>query len=655
MQIKAFQFEGVAPRVPARLLPETQSQLSNNVDALSQTLRPLKGLGPADLADLPAETKSLYLWGGTIGEWVWFAWDKDVDVARGQIAADKYEWTVFTGDGRPKITNANLRTTGTGYEPGSIRLGLPAPSGPLEASIAETGPQLVFGEEVWSKFTTAYGLKVSWDTGETWTDVALTDVGSAEAIHAALVGALPPEDVIAGQMGDVLYLFMHDTLDREIELQLRYGLGDDDILTASYSRGRVETRIYTWTWIREVDGLVMESGPAAPAQPVDVCSGNQVAKLRFPGSGALMTAPDEPDVTVTGVRIYRSAGGTYLFVAELPLDAFDWNDYYGPYIYDILGADYIDEQMPKSQEPPAELQGVVNLANGVMAGFVGQDVYFCDPYRPYSWPDEYRLTVDYPIVGLGALDTTLVVLTEGTPYLIQGAHPDSMVMVRSGIEQSCLSKRSIVSLNGAVLYAAPDGLISLSPSANQNLTQAQFSGTDWNRWFAPETIHAYAHNLRYYAFCEPSALSLTYPGGGEMQSTEVAGFIFDVARGVMTTHSLPCSAGHSDLLEDELFLLDGAAIRSWGSGDALTLLWHSKRFAIPHAGWFSFGQVEAYGYPVTLRVFVDGALAYSLAVTSREAFRLPGVVGRDWELEIEASDEVYNVVLAQSAIELHGA
>ncbi len=126
------------------------------------------------------------------------------------------------------------------------------------------------------------------------------------------------------------------------------------------------------------------------------------------------------------------------------------------------------------------MKGLINLPNGIMAGFEGRDVYFCEPYRPYAWPAAYQQTVDYPVVGLGRLDTSLVVLTKGAPYLISGSAPGYMTVVKADLEQACVSKRSIVSMGSAVFYASPDGLVALAASGSRVLTY--LTGRTGRRW-----------------------------------------------------------------------------------------------------------------------------------------------------------------------------
>lgn len=99
------------------------------------------------------------------------------------------------------------------------------------------------------------------------------------------------------------------------------------------------------------------------------------------------------------------------------------------------------------------------MANGVMVGFRDNEVYFSEPYLPHAWPARYRLTVDYPIVALGSFGTTIVVATEGRPFLITGSHPESMSQLELDLIEPCVSARSMASMGHGVVYASRNGLV----------------------------------------------------------------------------------------------------------------------------------------------------------------------------------------------------
>lgn len=386
-----------------------------------------------------------------------------------------------------------------------------------------------------------------------------------------------------------------------------------------------ETRVYTWTWVNKEAGFEFQSAPAPASATVDVRTGQTVT---VSGRGAIPTG-----YLVTHWRLYRAVAGIYLFVGELPVSQNTFTD--------SVKAEELGEELPSLTwlTPPDTLRGLTNLPNGIMAGFTGRDVYFCDPYHPHAWPVEYNQTVDFPVVGLGRMDTTLAVLTTGTPYFIQGSHPDSMVVVKSDLEQACASKRSIVSIGGSVIYASPDGLVLLSSGGSRILTEQMFTRAQWQSTFRPSSIHAYHHDMKYVAF---------YDNG-----TTTGGFIFDLTTGQMILHTLYATAGYNDLQADKLYTaFSDRSVKIWLGGSAMSYTWKSKKFTMPQVMGFSCAQVEAEAYPVTAKIYVSGTLIHTQTVASRVPFRLPVAPGRDWEFQIEGNTEVFAVVVAQSMEEL---
>ena len=399
------------------------------------------------------------------------------------------------------------------------------------------------------------------------------------------------------------------------------GFGYADTPTAS------ETRVYAWTWVNKESGYEFESGPSPAALPVNV----------FPKQTVSISGRSSVPIgyVVTHWRLYRSVSGVYLFVTELPIATTSYTD-------DVL-AESLGEELPSLTwaPPPAQLKGLTNLPNGIMAGFVGRDVYFCDPYHPHAWPENYVQSLDFPVVGFGRMDTTLAVLTTGTPYFLQGSHPDSIVVVKSDLEQSCASKRSIVSTNGVVMYASPDGLVLLTPGGSKLVTEQYFTRAQWQSYFKPESIHAYSHDLKYVGF---------YNNG-----TTSGGFIFDPTSGQFVLHDIYATAGYSDLQRDKLFLaFSDRAVKVWLAGANKTYTWKSKKFTLPQVLGFSCAQLEAETYPVTAKFYADGTLVHTQTVASRTPFRLPAKPGRDWEVQIEGTSEVFALSIAQSVGELAG-
>lgn len=386
-----------------------------------------------------------------------------------------------------------------------------------------------------------------------------------------------------------------------------------------------ETRVYTYTVVNKESGFDFESAPAPASAEVSVRIGQSVTV------GGFASIPS--GYTITHRRIYRATSGVFLFVAEISVATTSYSD-------STLAED-LGEELPSLTwlPPPDTLKGLINLPGGIMAGFTGRDVYFCDPYHPHAWPVQYMQSLDFPVVGLGRMDTTLAVMTTGTPYFIQGSSPDSMVVVKSDLEQACASKRSIVSFNGAVIYASPDGLVSLSPSGSKIITEKYFTRAQWQALFLPSSIYAYQHDMKYFGFFN--------------NGTTSGGFIYDSSTGEFVTHDIYVAAGYNDLQVDKLFLAGSDRdVKVWGVGAPKTVTWKSKKFTLSQVMSFSCAQLEAESYPMTAKFYAGGTLVHTQTVTSRDVFRLPAIPSRDWEFQLEGSAEVFSFAVAQSVQEL---
>jgi len=385
-----------------------------------------------------------------------------------------------------------------------------------------------------------------------------------------------------------------------------------------------EERVYVYTFI---NGFGEESAPSAPSNEVTVLLDQNV---RLSG----LSAAPSGAYNVTHRRFYRSTSGTYLFVGEQAVAETDFLD-------DVLVSG-LGEELPSLSwdEPPADLKGIVAGPNGMMAGFVGNDVYFSEPFRPFAWPVKYSQTVDYPVVGIGVMDTTFAVLTKGVPYFLQGGHPDSITAVKSDIEQACVAKRSIVSFSGAVIYASPDGLVMLSPGGSKVITEQLFMRDQWQQ-LNPSSMHAYQHDRKYVCFYDAGATK--------------GGFIFDFTSGVFIMHDVYAECGYADLRNDTLYLaFTDRTLSKWDTGNPKTYQWVSKKFTMPQVTGFSVGQLEAEAYPVTMKTYADGVLIHTQTVTGRDPYRLPATPGRDWEVELIGNTEVFAFALATSMQELAG-
>lgn len=271
--------------------------------------------------------------------------------------------------------------------------------------------------------------------------------------------------------------------------------------TAGTGSGDVYTRSYVYTY---VTSFGEESEPNPASNDVQWQSGQTVNLSMF------FQAP--PGGRVTKQRIYRSQTGQtgtyYYLIAERPDSGTDF--------VDTIPVDAFQEALPSASwtAPPDGLKGLISLPGGMMAAFVGRELYFSEPYHPHAWPEKYVKTLDFNIVGLGAIGTSIIVMTDSQPYLVRGTAPDTMQSVKLELNHPCINARSIVDLGYSIAYASHEGLIIIDGTGSWvNATRNLFTRLDW-LGLSPASFIAAQRSGLYVAFYRYSTAD-----GTEMHGT----------------------------------------------------------------------------------------------------------------------------------------
>ena len=453
--------------------------------------------------------------------------------------------------------------------------------------------------------------------------------------------------------------------------------------------GDITTRLYAYTWVTSYGE---ESEPCPVSADVLWQSGQTVTLSGF--------EPVPAGRAITLQRIYRSQSsnqsGTDLFlIDERPATTSNYVDVHAP---DQFGA-----VLPSRDwnPPPADLAGLVSLPNGMMAGFSGKQLCFCEPYRPHAWPEKYRMTAAFNIVGLGAYGTTVVAGTEGYPYVASGYTPDSMVEQKIEVNLPCVNGRGMVDLGYSVAYPSNDGLVVVSTAGATVATDALFTRPAWQK-LAPATLVASQFAGRYMA----SSAYMDIDGVTTTDGT----YIIDLTnqQPFVIRASFRAEAMHYDLITGQLYYLIGSDVFEY---DALgqvneIMTWKSKRvvsatpitlgailaesnivqtpeqkkaaadqlaaiqaanaliFAHPTIG----GEVDAASFDafamnadqlqsipsakfISIMVFADGRLIKTISTLDKPK-RLPPRSARVWEVQVNGTAEIEQITLATSAREL---
>ncbi|CAM3774629.1 Tail fiber protein [Vibrio vulnificus] len=386
-----------------------------------------------------------------------------------------------------------------------------------------------------------------------------------------------------------------------------------------------EDRLYIQTYVTRFGE---EGAPGEASEPT---------LIEKPGSTVTVTlaTPGQNTHNITHTRLYRSVTssgeGDYLLVAELPISQTEYIDsarnINGPSLdtwdYDL---------------PDVSMQGLCSMANGICAGFSGNEVMFSEAYLPYAWNKANRGTTDDDVVAIAPIETSLVVATKGKPYLFSGVTPEMITGMRLNVEQACVSAQSLVVINGMALYASPDGLVAISTSSAAVVTDGIIDRESWQS-FKPETIKAWASEGQYIA---------QYEGGA---------FIFDPGSQSFTRLTNTWDAAYNYLQKDTLFIVQGTSLKEWRRGQTLVpMTWQTKQFIVPQNAFLTCARIQAES-PEQLKVtfMVDGEVFYSLEIgeLSNEPLRLPAVRGQKWQVRLEGPSKVERIILGDSLSELY--
>lgn len=309
------------------------------------------------------------------------------------------------------------------------------------------------------------------------------------------------------------------------------GLKDFNMFADALSSDVIESRSYVYTWVSEYG----EEGPPSPPVLLDGWS-NGVWTLQL-----WQPPPNDQGVLrdLKKINIYRTVPGqggatVFFYVTTVDVGTTEFIDQ----IPNNTVA--LNDQLQSTNwfPPPENLQGITVLQNGMVAGFVGTALWFCEPYRPHAWPPSYVLTMDFPIVGLGLTNGALVVCTNANPFVINGSAPSTMAQIRCADVNPCVSRGSILSGDGAVTYCSPLGLIQVtSAGVATNTTDLWFTREKWEQLVPLKFTRAIPLASSYYCL---GALS---PDGLD-NSVAQQGFTVELAQDNTSFTIWPQPGGH---------------------------------------------------------------------------------------------------------------
>ena len=437
--------------------------------------------------------------------------------------------------------------------------------------------------------------------------------------------------------------------------------------------------------------IVSGSGSVSPDVPINTATSyvytfkgaNDWESAPSPASKTILR-PDGTSVTVTtptshgyssdyGIDtkvIYRSVSGAsgdvFLLVDEIPLAQADYIDTLDDSVISTPGTPLatLDFDLP---DP--DMEGVIPLPNGAMAGFVRNQLCFSEIGYPYAWPIKYRLPTDTKIVAIRNIDNTIIIGTEAFVYTASGNDPATYSMSQPGEAQACVSKRGMTYVDGyGVVFPSPDGFQVCAGSAGnvRNATELIFTKQQWEA-LNPSSIIATVYDGVLFFWFDGST-----PDSGYALDTKQSGFglirlshhvtaayvdpLTDSLYEVMDVNSepvealLPVASTAPTITALTIFKFDAHAT------NRIRYQWRGKLHLLPFPGTMHFARVDAEDFTnLVLRIYGDGTLIDARRVTSNRAFRIhtEGAAYDSYEAELVGTSRARTLQVSQTVAEMN--
>lgn len=397
--------------------------------------------------------------------------------------------------------------------------------------------------------------------------------------------------------------------------------------------------------------------------------------LRPAGGSVTVTTPTSVDVSlaaygITHKEIYRAisgaSGAAFVYVGETTLAEAAFSDAYED--NEIARNDVLNSE--GWDLPPDDLQGIMVLPNGMLAGFRRNQLCLSVSGYPYAWRAEDRKTTDADIVAIRNIDNTIVIGTKSFVYTATGNSNDAYSMSMPGALQACVAKRGMVFLDGiGVVFPSPDGWMACAGSAGAltNITEGFFKKEQWEA-LDPSSIIAAVHDGMLVWFSTGQTPDSGFALDVRQSGFGLIGFSFHAAATYVDplTDSLHMVLDSINEPADDLlpvastaptlaspaktiFKFDGAT-----NGDKLRYRYRGKLNEMPHPVAMTMAQVRAGEFTnLVFRVVADGTLLSAKAPASLREFRLPMSKAHDeYEIELVGTSRVRSTQVVEDVLEL---
>lgn len=353
------------------------------------------------------------------------------------------------------------------------------------------------------------------------------------------------------------------------------------------------------TTVRTVEGVTDESGPSGPSTALAVAK--NIVRV---------TRPTISDAQVTAWRVYRMSTFTseYLLVAEVAATATYYDDNIadadlgaapGVWYQSTMGSEILYAPAPEG------LEGLVNEPyKGMIFGWIGPTLYWCDPGAPGGWNAIYSMNFPANIKRVLSFAGSMAVLTAAGPFRVDGEHPELLSPSKQIATEPAMTSAACITSKG-IIYLTDGGLALFDLVGGGSVSNRAFT----REWFQDNIVNEGT------VLIDAGEILYLFHGSGTLYLDQRGASKQFVP--TWQTLDLVASAAWKDDDSGTVYFIDAAGVKSMNSDDANPLTWTWKSGEITNGSKKEtrFEQVEVFGAgAVTLTLYLDGVQAASKAL-----------------------------------------
>lgn len=409
-------------------------------------------------------------------------------------------------------------------------------------------------------------------------------------------------------------------------------------LTSEVPEASKEARAYRYTYVNTYG----EEGPPSPPALITTATTLDVTAV------ATRDAQTSDYAPIKEIRFYRTPTGSeiadYFYDGSIVVLGQSGNTFTFVSHPDPAG---LNEPLASHNYYPPDpaLVGLMQLPNGIMCAWKGDELHFSEAFKPWAWPPRYVKPLGKAIVNGIPHGSGVLVTTVEKAVMFSGVSPDAMSESKVGLVQAGVSKNAITDVGGSVAYASHDGIVVVQGGQATLAYSEQFFTRDvWRE--------RYGAGLSSMRFAVWDGRLVVYSSTDAFTAFMIR---LDEAKGAMT--ELPDFAAACSFVSpvsDQCYYAQGNDLYQFAGGDDLTAVWASKEIVIPSPSNFGFAEVICSG-SWSVKFYSNNrsgemVLRHTKALTGNAQFRLPdGFKSDRWKVKTEGIGRFRELRVAESA------